>query len=268
MSARRGLTAPTDATRADAVRTPGIRTSATRSTATRSTATRSTAWAVGLLFVFSYATFMVGTAMLEPAFNPDSALEDFASLASQLVWGSLIESMNVVAIIGIAVLLYPYLSRAGRGLALGYVALRVLEGAMYFDAKISAFSLVALSEEYVAAGMPEGSAHLLMEQIIRADIAGATRMGTVAFIVGAPVLYALLYRSRLVPRFIAVWGLVAVAMLAAGNIAQVNVLEGFTPLVLLFVPIMLNELFLAGWLLVKGFSIGTGMLGAGEEAEK
>lgn len=215
---------------------------------------RGTARAVGVLFLISYLTFIVGTAMLEPAFNPDSALGDFAALKAQLVWGSLIESVNVVAIIGIAVLLYPYLSRAGRGLALGYVAIRVLEGAMYFDAKISAFSLVALSEEYVEAGRPDGSAHLLMEQMIRADIAGATRMATVAFIVGAPVLYALLYRSRLVPRFIAVWGLVAVAMLAAGNIAQVNVLDGFTPLMLLFVPIALNELFLAVWLLVKGFS--------------
>ena len=215
---------------------------------------RGTARAVGALFLISYLTFIVGTAMLEPAFNPDSALADFAALKGQLAWGSLVESLNVFAIVGIAVLLYPYLSRAGRGLALGYVAVRVLEGAMYFDAKISAFALVALSEEYIEAGMPDGSAHLLMEQIIRADIAGANRMAAVAFIVGASVLYALMYRSRLVPRYIAVWGLVAVAMLAAGNIAQVNVLEGATPLILLFVPIVLNELFLAVWLLAQGFA--------------
>ncbi|PKQ25533.1 MAG: hypothetical protein CVT64_08915 [Actinobacteria bacterium HGW-Actinobacteria-4] len=223
---------------------------------TRARAPRATARAVGLLFLISYATFMVGTSMLEPVFTANSELADFAPLKAQLVWGSLIESVNVFAILGIAVLLYPSLSRAGKGLALGYVAVRVLEGAMYFHAKVSVFSLVALSEDYLDVGAPTGTSHLLMEQIIRADIAGANAMAAVGFIVGAPVLYALLYRSRLVPRFIAVWGLVAVAMLAAGNIAQVNVLDGFSPLMLLFVPIVLNEVFLAVWLLAKGFSAG------------
>ena len=88
----------------------------------------------------------------------------------------------------------------------------------------------------------------------------AGKLATVAFILGAIGLYSLLYRSRLVPRFIAAWGLVAVAMLIVANALAVDVTAGFQPLALLYLPIALNELFLAGWLLVRGFS-GAGAAG-------
>jgi hypothetical protein len=74
----------------------------------------------------------------------------------------------------------------------------------------------------------------------------------VPFAVGAVVLYVLLYRTRLGPRFIAVWGLVAVALVVTFNLTGADVTE-FGPAVLLVAPIILNEFFLAGWLIVKGF---------------
>jgi hypothetical protein len=72
------------------------------------------------------------------------------------------------------------------------------------------------------------------------------------FAVGALLLFVLLFRTRLVPRYIAVWGVAAVALATVFNVIGADVTT-FGPAVLLVVPIMLNELWLAGRLIVKGF---------------
>jgi len=82
----------------------------------------------------------------------------------------------------------------------------------------------------------------------------AGHMATVAFILGAILFYSLLYRSRLVPRFIAAWGLIAVVLLTAANVVAPDITQGFEPAMLLYLPIAANELFLAIWLLMKGFN--------------
>jgi hypothetical protein len=81
----------------------------------------------------------------------------------------------------------------------------------------------------------------------------AGKLATVAFVLGAIGLYSLFYRSRLVPRFISAWGLIGVVLLIVANLLAVDVTAGFQPAAVLFLPIVLNELFLAIWLIVRGF---------------
>jgi hypothetical protein len=73
------------------------------------------------------------------------------------------------------------------------------------------------------------------------------------FILGALIFYYLLYQSKLIPRYISVWGVIAVIMLLVGNLLEIM---GFSlaMLIFLFLPIMLNEVFLAIWLIAKGFN--------------
>jgi hypothetical protein len=80
-------------------------------------------------------------------------------------------------------------------------------------------------------------------------------INTVFFIVGAVILYSMLYKSKLVPRFISIWGLIAVAALTAANLIGVpDLTQGFNPGQLLYFPIMTSELLLAIWLIARGFS--------------
>ena len=65
------------------------------------------------------------------------------------------------------------------------------------------------------------------------------------FILGALIFYYLLYQSKLIPRFISVWGLIAVAMVP---------LQYFNLGLILVLPMISNEIFLAIWLIVKGFN--------------
>ena len=172
--------------------------------------------------------------------------------SGQLLAGLLLEFGNIAACTGSAVVLLPYLRRGGEALAHGYVAIRVLEGAVYLIAGVSAASLITLSEEYVAAGSPGGAAYQSAQALAVGQSTWALTLHVIPYVMGAVLLYVLLYRTPLVPRFIAVWGLAAVGLLAVFNLMGADVTSG-GPAVLLVVPIAINELFQAGWLIVKGF---------------
>ena len=213
---------------------------------------RTAARSAGLLYLVSWASFLVGTALVAPVRDVGHDLADIHTESGQLLAGLLLEFGNIAACIGFAVVLLPYLRRGGEALAHGYVALRVLEGAAYLVAGVSAASLITLSEEYVAAGSPAGEAYQAAQAVAVGQSTWALTVHVMPYATGAVLLYVLLYRTRLVPRFIAVWGLVAVGLLAAFNLLGADVTEG-GPAVLLVVPIAVNELFLAGWLIVRGF---------------
>jgi hypothetical protein len=78
------------------------------------------------------------------------------------------------------------------------------------------------------------------------------------FSLSALLLYYLLYQSRLVPRFISIWGLVAVALVMTWNLLELSGIHVSTGMVF-GLPIILNELLLAIWLIVKGFNTATTM---------
>jgi len=74
------------------------------------------------------------------------------------------------------------------------------------------------------------------------------------FIAGALFFYILFYRTRLIPIFISIWGFVATLLLLAVTILKLFGIDSEV-LQVLFLPIALNELFLALWLIVKGFNL-------------
>lgn len=83
-------------------------------------------------------------------------------------------------------------------------------------------------------------------------------MNAIFFILGALLLYYLLYQSKLVPRWLSAWGLFAVTTLTIVNGIELFELyipmPGFHPIMLLYAPIFLSELLLGIWLIVKGFN--------------
>lgn len=224
----------------------------TRDEATHMRSHRAAARAAGILFLISYASFTVGSVLVAPMRDVGNDLAVIHTQSGQLITGVLLEFGNIAAIVGFAVVLLPYLRRGGEGLAHGYVAMRVLEGAAYLIAGVATASLITLSEEYGAAGSPGGGAYHAAQAVAVGQSTWAVTIAFVPFATGAVLLYVLLYRTRLVPRFIAVWGLVAVGLVAVFNLMDSDVTE-LGPAALLVVPIIVNEFFLAGWLIVKGF---------------
>ena len=214
---------------------------------------RTTAAVIGALFLISYTGVSIGMALVVPSLDPSADLARIGLDEQRLITGALFLFVNMAAIVGIAAMLFPVMRPHGEGLALWYVGFRILEAAAFVVGAVSVLSLISVSEASIVAAGPSAPVYEGIRSLALAANSWAGKLATVAFISGAIVLYTLLYRSRLVPRFIAVWGLVAVALLIVANLLAVDVTAGFQPAALLFAPIAINELFLAGWLIVRGF---------------
>jgi hypothetical protein len=178
--------------------------------------------------------------------------------ASENRWkiGVLLGSVYSVALAGIGLMIYPVLRQRDERIAIGYVGARVIEGVLWLVAQTSLLSLVTLSQEFVKAGAPDASHfHTLGEMSLAAHDWGGHVLGFLVFCVGALMFYPLLYRSRLIPRWLSGWGIIA-AMLAlvAALLALFGLETNSTIDVLLQVPLFGNELVLALWLIVKGFN--------------
>jgi hypothetical protein len=83
----------------------------------------------------------------------------------------------------------------------------------------------------------------------------ASQIQVVFFALSALIFYYVLYQTKLLPRWLSVWGFIAVASLIAANVLPVpDLTQGFNPTQLLFMPIFLSEILVAIWLIVKGFN--------------
>jgi len=164
----------------------------------------------------------------------------------------LLESVNGIAVIGVAVMMYPILKRYNEGIALGYLAFRGVEAFLSILGSVKAASLIDLSHDFLDAGSPVGSYFDTLGNMILADRHWAMEMLTVFFILSALIFYFLLYRTEIVPRYISLWGIIAIILLTTMNVI-VNLGINIGMIGLFFaLPIMANEFFIAFWLMIKG----------------
>ena len=216
---------------------------------------RKTAVIVGALFLVGYLGVFGGGALTGPLLDAPDYLTQIYPNKTQVITGLLIELVNAASVVGIAVALFPIFKQRSESLALGYAGFRVIEAAISVAISIIPLSLINLSQEYIQAGTPAPSYFLTLGDLVLAGRYWAGEFLTVFFILGALIFYYLLYQTKLVPRFISVWGFIATASLAAGNlIGAPGPAEDFNPIQLLFLPIFLSELLVAIWLIVKGFN--------------
>lgn len=216
---------------------------------------RRTAVLVGTLLWISNLVTLIGSLIARAIPSSGDALAGIYPHANQFMVGTLIAHINDVAIIGYAVLLFPVLARCGQGLALAYAAFKIVEGVLLLAGAAVLLSLIDLSRDYLTAGGSDAASFKVSAELALAQHFWAGRLATLAYLVATPVLCYVLYRTRLVPRLISVWGFAALAMLVAGLAMGVgDPSRGFEPGQLLVIPIILWELTFATWLIVRGFS--------------
>ncbi len=107
---------------------------------------------VGALFLTAMAASLLGGGLVEAALASPQALQALSENASLVIAGTLLELLNAVAVAGIAVLLFPYLRQYSPNLALGYLALRIVEAVFCSVIIIFPLALLALSQEALLPG--------------------------------------------------------------------------------------------------------------------
>jgi hypothetical protein len=168
----------------------------------------------------------------------------------------LLDMLTALGVIFLGVMLYLTLRKQSEPVALTALACYVVEGALLAASRTEAFALVRLSQEY-AVGQSAVVLTLGRVAYESMDFVGVT-LHMLAFCLGAILFYSLLYRSRVVPRPLALWGLITVIPLLIGTVTQI---VGYTLPFVLYLPYVPFELVIAIWILVKGMPTQTPSLG-------
>jgi len=211
---------------------------------------------VGVLFIMALVPFLIGQALYEPILSSPDYLDNAYPNRIIVIIGVLLEFISALAVVLIPVLLFPILKRHNEVLALGYVSFRLFEAVLLSVAQVYKLSLVGLSQGYLNSGGADASylqdiGDSIQSVIYWVDHAGLIYL--VVFVIGTLILNTALYKSRLIPRWLSIWGLIsAVAILAASVMATFDLFLVLA--MVLVIPIAFQEQAMAIWLIVKGFN--------------
>ncbi len=217
---------------------------------------RKSAVLTGLLFIAATSSALVGDGILGSRLNAPDYLTAISVDHSRLILSVIFKFIAAATSAGIAMSLYPVLRSRGEGLALGAVCFRLVEGVFYIIAALSLLALLPMSQEYAKAGAALAPQFQIAASVVKeVGLWSGFTLGVLAFCLGASMYYFVLLRSRLVPRWLSLWGLVALAMLLTMVLLGAF---GGTPMpsgarLALAFPIFVQEIVLALWLIARGF---------------
>ena len=207
---------------------------------------KKTARIVGLLFIAATVFSILGGLFIGPTLDDPDYLVKVSANENQVLIGVLFELVAAGAVAGTAIALFPIFKKHNEALALGYVAGRSIEGVFIIVGAIGALSLLTLSREYVA-GAPDASNFKTLGTVLLAERDWNFLVGpNLVFSLNALIVSYLLYQSRLVPRWLSVWGLIGAPLILGAGLLIMFGLPRSSPLsLLLAAPIALFEMVLA-----------------------
>ncbi len=214
---------------------------------------RKAAAVAGWLYIFGFVAGILSIAYAVDA--PDYLLKAAAN-ANEVMTAAFFQLVMAAAYVGIAIALYPVLRQYHPHLAFGFASFRVIAGGFVILGTVFLLLILTLSHEFVQAGAPKAVYFQTLGVLLQAgrDLVNHIAMIWAVSLSGLMV-YAMLYQTKLVPRWLSVWGLVGTALtIFATCLVMFRLIDIITTsyLVLNF-PMALQEMVLAVWLIVKGF---------------
>jgi hypothetical protein len=214
----------------------------------------------GVLFLITFITSIPAYFFYVPVLDDPRYIVG-AGADARVSLGAMLELMLIIANIGTAVVLYPVVKRVNEILALGYVTARIVECAFIAVGILSLLTVVALRQG-AAAGADAGSLVTAGQSLVA--LHEWTRQLGPGFVVGVGnglILGYLMYRSRLVPRGMAVLGLIGGPLIIVTGVGVLlGVLEEGGVWQVAVIPEFFWELSLGIWLTVRGFNPSAAIL--------
>ena len=226
---------------------------------------RKTALITGWLFIVTFvASIPAALVLYTPLLDHPNYIVG-AGADNRIALGALLEMILIIANIGTAVVLFPILKRQNESLALGYVTARVMESAFIAVGILSLLAVVTLRRDVGGAAAANAGSLVTTGRSLVAihDWTFLLGPGWVVGVGNGLILGYLMYRSGLVPRGMAMLGLIGGPLLIASGVAILfDVFEpGSAPQVIATVPEFFWELSLGIYLIVKGFKPSPILLG-------
>ena len=206
---------------------------------------------IGLFFLFAMAGSLIGASLIEPVITSPNPFAAAGGSRVQLLAGVFLELVNALCVLGIAIYMLPILKTNHTKIAFGYLSLRILEAATCSFIVLSPLTVLLLADS--PAGIEPASRLTIFHAANMQRTAISTLLVPLFFCMGALLFYSALYHTRLLPRFIAIWGILATCGIFVMNFFTLFTKLDLNVTMLLALPIILNEVFMGFWLIFKGF---------------
>jgi len=199
---------------------------------------------IGALFLVGFLTYGVGSGLVTSLIGGSNLLSTIAASPTLLVIGAFLMFLNTGVDVAKGVLFFPILEKHSKRTALTYLATMIVEVVLLAIGVLALLLIVPLARHAGEAG-----AQTLGSILVQTN-ATAYQMGEMTLGVGAVFLCLLLFRTQLIPRWLAILGLIGYPILVAGTIAEIF---GVHIGLYLTIPGFFFELVLPFWLFFKGF---------------
>jgi len=217
---------------------------------------RRTAIVVGILYILGTVAGILSVVVILPIVGASDYLAEVAAKANQLTMGAWLILLMGLALAMVPVMLFPLFRKINETLAVGYVVFRgALETAAYIAEALPWLFLVIVGRQYVEAGAADTSYFQFLGSLLQEGTESIAPIRGVIFCLGALMLYYLLYRSKLIPRWISAWGVLGILLSLVANFLTMFHLQSTTSTMdtVLHLPLFLQEMVMAVWLIAKGF---------------
>jgi hypothetical protein len=219
---------------------------------------RRTAIIAGVLYIVGTVAGILSLVFTGPVLESLDYLAQVSANPNQIVIGALFVLTMGLALAMVPVMLFPILKRYNEVLAVGYVLFRGgLEAVTYLALVIGWLFLPLISQAYIKASAADASYFQSLGDFVLEAHDQIGHVLTIVFILGALMFYYVLYRSKLVPRWLSGWGLLAaIPYFVSGVFGLLTLLSPMSTIqMVLVLPLAIQEMVLAVWLIVKGFNL-------------
>lgn len=214
---------------------------------------RRSAVMTGVLLI---AGLVTGILSVVPVIDGAEYLVKASANENQVLLGAFSQLFMIVSYVGIPILLYPILSKHNKGLALGSVAFGIIAGVFIILGVITLLLLLTISHEFAKVEALHVSYFQTLGELLREGRDLVNHVATtLAFVLAMFLFTYIFYQTKLVPRWLSVWGLIGSTLsILASLLFMIRFIGLDTAYMMLNIPIAFQQLVLAIWLIMKGFN--------------
>ena len=213
---------------------------------------RTTARVVGILYVAGLVIGIGGMVLIQSILGAPDHLSAVSASSMLLAIGALLWLMPAAGDAAHGVLMFPILKQQqSERIAIGYLGFRIVNAVFVAVMVLFILLQIPLASEYIKAAGSDASFLQALSSVFMQGQLYAYNFGMAFVGIASLMLCYTLYRAKLVPRILAVWGLVGYAIILCGSVLEVL---GFNLLTIHAIPGGLWEIFIGVWLIAKGFN--------------
>jgi len=208
----------------------------------------------GIFFIITFLSYGIGGALIDSIVTVPDFLSNVYANQTQIVAGVILMAIvHSFLNIGLPIIMLPILEPYSKRLAYGYLSAAIMATTILAVGTLFLLMLIPLSDGYVNAGSSAAPYFESIGLLLTQGGSYAYHMGMALWAIGGLLFVSVLYKSKLVPRPLSIWGIIGYAILLVGSILEIFGHNAVVELIGV-APGGLFEIVLSIWLIIKGFN--------------